>query len=118
MSGVLLPSPSSMPLVTDTMTLKSSYPGAPVFDVDSQTGFMAPSEPVRRLPTQWEPWESILDAAIHAQLQLGDKPGLTKEEEVQSEQWRASVRQVRLLVLSSFSQSIDTKSTCSCRFLI
>jgi indoleamine 2,3-dioxygenase len=80
------------------MMLKSSYPSASVFDVDSQTGFMAPSEPILRLPAQWECWEIVLDAAINTQLQLGDKPGLTKEEEAQSGQWRESVRQVRSVV--------------------
>jgi indoleamine 2,3-dioxygenase len=89
------------------MTPKYSYPGAAVFDVDSQTGFMAPSEPLLRLPAQWEPWEATLDAAIHVQLQLGDKPGLTKEEATQSEEWRASVRLVRLLAWLYFLRNID-----------
>lgn len=79
------------------MIFKSSYLGAPVFDVDSQTGFMAPSEPVSRLPIQWEPWEATLDAAILVQLQLGDKPGLTEQEATQSEKWRAGVRQMPVI---------------------
>ena len=61
---------------------------------------MAPSEPLHRLPIQWEHWESSLDAAIHAQLQLGDKVNLTEEEAVRSEKWRATVRLVRLFMPS------------------
>jgi indoleamine 2,3-dioxygenase len=77
------------------MEMQYAYPDTPIFDVDLQTGFMAPSEPLSRLPIQWEPWEATLDAAIDAGLQLGDNPSLTKEEETKSEQWRVSVRMVR-----------------------
>lgn len=98
------------------MIFKSSYLGAPVFDVDSQTGFMAPSEPVSRLPIQWEPWEATLDAAILVQLQLGDKPGLTEQEATQSEKWRAGVRQVCLVSLNFFPQIIDANRRVDARY--
>ena len=96
------PFPSSLIVL---MTSKYSY-GTAVFDVDLQTGFMPPSEPLLRLPVRWEPWEATLEAAIRGQLQLGDKPGLTEEEEAQSEQWRASVRLVSLLVLLPFHKTL------------
>jgi len=84
------------------------YPAAPVFDVDSQTGFMPPSEPLSRLPTSWELWEVTLDAAIHGQLQLGDKIGLTMEEKAESERWRVRVKLV-CLILSSRIHKAPTR---------
>jgi len=65
------------------------------FDVDERTGFMPPSPPLTRLPQPWELWETILDTAIHAKLQLGDKVGLAVEEAEASEAWRVRVRRVR-----------------------
>ncbi|KAK2459905.1 hypothetical protein APHAL10511_008105 [Amanita phalloides] len=62
-----------------------------VFEVDPFTGFMAPHPPPTRLPAAWETWEATLDAAIHARIQLGDKPGLTDEERATSHAWRLSV---------------------------
>ena len=65
------------------------------FDVDEGAGFMPPSPPLTRLPGPWELWETILDAAIHAKLQLGGKVGLAVEEAEASDAWRVRVRQVR-----------------------
>ena len=97
------------------MIIKQTFPDAPVFDVDSETGFMAPVEPLSRLPAQWEDWEAILDAAIDARLQLGDRVGITKEEEAVSEQWRARVRQVGRCLF--FSQT-QTHHRNSCQFCL
>ncbi|KAI9442106.1 Indoleamine 2,3-dioxygenase [Lactarius indigo] len=66
--------------VVDTTTL-----AAHDFDVDTRTGFMPPDPPLVRLPTQWEPWEQLLDDA--------QQTGITDEEVVQSESWRIRVRQ-------------------------
>lgn len=66
-----------------------------VFEIDSSTGFMAPSPPPARLPADWEVWEATLDDAMESRVQLGNKIGLTKEEMTRSETWRANVRAVR-----------------------
>jgi hypothetical protein len=75
--------------VVDTTTL-----AAHDFDVDMRTGFMPPQPPLTRLPTYYEPWEVILEDAIHRKLQLGDKIGLLASDAASSEAWRARVRQV------------------------
>ena len=78
--------------VVDTTTL-----AAHDFDVDTRTGFMPPSPPLARLPSQWEPWEELLDDAQSYRLQLGQKINITDEEKARSESWRARVAQVRLV---------------------
>ncbi|KAI9463543.1 Indoleamine 2,3-dioxygenase [Lactarius psammicola] len=83
--GVLVGPPAG---VVDTTTL-----AAHDFDVDTRTGFMPPDPPLVRLPTQWEPWEHLLDDAQVHHLQLGSKHDITNEEMAQSESWRARVRQ-------------------------
>lgn len=65
------------------------------FDVDERAGFLPPSPPLTRLPRPWELWENVLDAAIHAKLQLGGKVGLAVGEAEASDAWRVRVRQVR-----------------------
>lgn len=68
------------------------------FDVEERTGLMPPSPPLTRVPQPWELWETtILDAAIHAKLQLGSKVGLAVEEPEASEAWRVRVRGARVL---------------------
>lgn len=71
----------------DTTTL-----AAHDFDVDTRTGFMPPDPPISRLPSEWEPWEMILDQALSMKLQLAVKPGLTEDEMARSASWRESVR--------------------------
>jgi indoleamine 2,3-dioxygenase len=66
-----------------------------VFDVDSRTGFMPPKPPVRRLPSMWEEWEAMLDAAIAANMKCGDSVDVRLEDEEVSESWRVQVRKVR-----------------------
>jgi len=80
--------------VVDTTTL-----AAHDFDVDTRTGFMPPDPPLARLPSQWEPWEQLLDDAQLHRLQLGSKIDITEEEKSRSEWWRAHVSQVRCSVL-------------------
>lgn len=85
--------------MTDSSTTKTTLPDAqfPVghtFDVDTNTGFMAPYGPPARLPRQWEEWEATLDAAMEAKLQLGDKPGISEQDMALSHGWRVRVRQV------------------------
>jgi indoleamine 2,3-dioxygenase len=75
--------------VVDTTTL-----AAHDFDVDTRTGFMPPNPPLARLPSQWEPWEQLLDDAQSYRLQLGKKINITDEEKSGSESWRARVAQV------------------------
>ncbi|OAX42708.1 Indoleamine 2,3-dioxygenase [Rhizopogon vinicolor AM-OR11-026] len=79
----------------DTSTL-----AAHDFDVDTRTGFMPPDPPLSRLPEQWELWETTLDAAMQAKLQLAVKPGLTTKDEQTSGSWRDHVK--RLPVLPTF----------------
>ncbi len=83
-------------MVNSSTRVDTSIPITRDFDVDNRTGFIAPRLPIVRLPRIWEPWESILDAAIDAQLQLGDKVGLTGVEAEVSREWRAKVRKVRV----------------------
>ncbi|KAH9061374.1 Indoleamine 2,3-dioxygenase [Lactarius vividus] len=87
--GVLVGLPAG---VVDTTTL-----AAHDFDVDTRTGFMPPDPPLARLPTQWEPWEQLLDDAQAHHLQLGNKYNITDEEVIQSESWRVRVRQSHVL---------------------
>ncbi|KAG5645090.1 hypothetical protein DXG03_006904 [Asterophora parasitica] len=82
------------------------FQDANVFDVDPQSGFMPPEEPLSRLPDAWEPWEAILDAAITAKLQLGDKPRITETEKSSSESWRARVRELPVLSTSALDSPI------------
>ncbi|TFK62846.1 hypothetical protein BDN72DRAFT_348169 [Pluteus cervinus] len=70
------------------------------FDVDNQTGFMPPDPPVSRLPFPWTLWEDVLDEAIHRKLQLGEKSGLTRGEEEESEMWRRCVRELPIKPIS------------------
>lgn len=85
------------------------------FDVDNQTGFMPPRLPIVRLPGMWEPWESILDAAIDTKLQLGDKIGLTEVEAEVSRDWRAKVRQVRTADLANVVGDVIARRCQCCR---
>ncbi|KAF8972322.1 Indoleamine 2,3-dioxygenase [Flammula alnicola] len=85
--------------------LKSTIPVTQVFDVDQRTGFMAPQPPISRLPGAWDAWESILDDAIEAKLQLGDKIGLTAAEATSSKHWRNRVRKMPLVSTRNLGQS-------------
>ncbi|KAG5350008.1 hypothetical protein C0989_000725 [Termitomyces sp. Mn162] len=76
-----------------------------VFNVHPDSGFMPPKAPVARLPSSWEPWEKILDAAVAARLQLGDKLGITEEEKATSESWRVNVRRMPLLSSTKLQSS-------------
>jgi indoleamine 2,3-dioxygenase len=84
--------------VVDTTTL-----AAHDFDVDTRTGFMPPDPPLARLPSQWEPWEQLLDDAQAHRLQLGSKSDIIDEEKARSESWRARVRQVSFRLFSPSS---------------
>ncbi|KAK2459908.1 hypothetical protein APHAL10511_008108 [Amanita phalloides] len=67
------------------------------FDVDTRTGFMPPHPPLPRLPPQWDPWESLLDAAQSTPLQLGSKPDLSPAEKHASKIWRRRLAEMPLL---------------------
>lgn len=84
----------------DTSTL-----AAHDFDVDTRTGFMPPDPPLSRLPAQWELWETALDAAMQAKLQLSIKRCLTVEEKNSSESWREHVRKLPVLPMSELTHS-------------
>ncbi|KAG1852990.1 Indoleamine 2,3-dioxygenase [Suillus tomentosus] len=84
----------------DTSTL-----AAHDFDVDTRTGFMPPDPPLSRLPAQWELWETALDAAMQAKLQLSVKRCLTVEEKNSSESWREHVRKLPVLPMSELTHS-------------
>ncbi|KAF8992282.1 hypothetical protein BDQ17DRAFT_1459564 [Cyathus striatus] len=85
---------------------KASVPDSVIFDVDQRTGFMASEEPLTRLPEPWEPWESTLDAAVDARLQLGDKPGITAEDIDRSSVWRVRVRELPFLSVEGLDTPI------------
>ncbi|KAH9482090.1 Indoleamine 2,3-dioxygenase 1 [Psilocybe cubensis] len=76
-------------------------------DDDYHTGFMA-SSPLLRLPSPWDEWEAILDAAVQKKLQLGDKPDLTVAEENASKQWRGDVRKMNTLSVAGLEKSEAT----------
>ncbi|CAA7271432.1 unnamed protein product [Cyclocybe aegerita] len=84
---------------------KAPLPVVHVFDVDQRTGFMAPHPPLARLPEAWEIWEAMLDAAVAAKLQLGDKIDLTDEEAAASKEWRKKAREMPLLPVGDLSGS-------------
>lgn len=86
--------------VVDTTTL-----AAHDFDVDTRTGFMPPNPPLARLPSQWEPWEQLLDDAQSYRLQLGNKVDITDEEKARSESWRVRVAQLPTLATADLCQS-------------
>ena len=87
---ILIGPPAGVP---DTTTL-----AAHDFDVDTRTGFMPPQAPLARLPSEWEPWETLLDDAISQKLQLGERVDLEESEKLKSETWRKRVRSVSVLV--------------------
>ncbi|KAG6904800.1 hypothetical protein DXG01_007069 [Tephrocybe rancida] len=91
--------------VTGVAKASSAIQNTPVYNVDPQSGFMPPEEPLARLPIIWEPWESMLDAAVAAKLQLGGKPGLSEREQAISKSWRASVRRMPLLSTTELQSS-------------
>ncbi|KAG6873476.1 hypothetical protein C0995_015179 [Termitomyces sp. Mi166 len=93
------------PARTNALKAPLGIEGALVFDVHPQSGFMPPEAPLARLPPAWEPWEMILDAAITARLQLGDKLGITEQEKTASESWRANVRRMPLLPTTELQSS-------------
>ena len=80
--------------VPDTSTL-----AAHDFDVDTRTGFMPPQPPIDRLPSQWDQWETVLQDAITARLQLGDAIDLTADDQARSESWRSRIREVKFTLL-------------------
>jgi len=78
-----------------------SIPIGHVFGVDSRTGFMPPQPPLRRLPAQWETWESLLDTAIASTFVCSDALELIPEHAAASAAWRAKVREVGLVISCS-----------------
>ncbi|KAJ3488164.1 hypothetical protein NLJ89_g11645 [Agrocybe chaxingu] len=94
---------------TSPVERKAPLPVVHVFDVDQRTGFMAPHPPPARLPEAWETWEAMLDAAVEAKLQIGDKVGLTVQEVAASKEWRIRAREVGF-PLSPFSRPTLTGS--------
>ncbi|KAI6017866.1 Indoleamine 2,3-dioxygenase [Pisolithus marmoratus] len=77
--------------IVDTTTL-----AAHDFDVDTRTGFVPPDPPICRLPEQWEPWEAILDKAMH----------VTDEEMRTSDNWRSEVRQLPTLPVEGLTSEV------------
>ncbi len=95
--------------------VESFIPVAPEFDVDNRTGFMAPRPPIARLPTEWEVWEELLNEAVAAELQLGDKIGLTHGEATASREWRIRARRVSRLYIAAGSFYSDS---CRCLYYL
>lgn len=69
------------------------------YDIDPQTGFLPPTVPISRLPTQWQAWEGVLDDLKANRLQLGDKADIPASEAAKSEIWRARVREVHFALI-------------------
>ena len=75
--------------LTDTTTL-----AAHDFDVDNRTGFMPPTPPLTRLPSEWEIWEAILDSALMKRLKLYNGPTTSDDDRAESVAWREDVHTV------------------------
>ena len=75
--------------LTDTTTL-----AAHDFDVDNRMGFMPPQPPLTRLPSEWETWEVILDAALAKRLKMYNDPTITDDGRAESAAWRGDVCKV------------------------
>lgn len=75
--------------LTDTTTL-----AAHDFDVENRTGFMPPRPPLTRLPSEWETWEAILDAALMKRLKMYNDPTATEDGRAESAAWRKDVYKV------------------------
>jgi indoleamine 2,3-dioxygenase len=89
----LLPLQSGL---VDTTTL-----AAHDFDVDNRTGFMPPQPPLPRLPSTWNVWEALLDAAVSQRIQLAGRVEKMEEQQSlmeisKSRSWRDDVSQVCL----------------------
>ncbi|THV06382.1 Indoleamine 2,3-dioxygenase [Dendrothele bispora CBS 962.96] len=76
------------------------------YDVDSRTGFMAPQIPLCRLPEPWEHWEVLLESAINEKFQPGDQLGISEEDKLCSERWRARVRETPIIPTDALNDSI------------
>jgi len=88
------------PGTVDTTTL-----AAHDFDVDNRTGFMPPQPPLTRLPEPWQPWEEALNDAVTSRLQLGDNRDLSEADVTRSAQWRARIRDLRILPTMELKKS-------------
>ncbi|KAJ3488165.1 hypothetical protein NLJ89_g11644 [Agrocybe chaxingu] len=86
--------------VPDTTTL-----AAHDFDVDTRTGFLPPQAPISRLPATWESWETALEDAIAARLQLGEKSDLSDSDKKKSQEWRERVRKLPVLSIDELKNS-------------
>ncbi len=69
------------------------------FHVDPRTGFVPPLMPLQRLPTEWDAWESALDAAKANRFKPAEGlPLLNEQERIADEEgarsWRKSVAKV------------------------
>ncbi|KAI3611667.1 indoleamine 2, 3-dioxyganeseb [Moniliophthora roreri] len=69
----------------------------PAESTEFWNGFMPTNPPITRLPSEWESWEVVLEAAMNEGLQLGSKVGITEEEKQSSEQWRLRVRELPVI---------------------
>ncbi|TRM64555.1 Indoleamine 2,3-dioxygenase [Schizophyllum amplum] len=88
------------------MVATGRFPELSDYEVDANTGFMAPDVPLARLPAPWDAWEELLNDAQRRRLQIGDKPGLTEEERADSEAWRADARRLPLLPTDDLKSSL------------
>lgn len=93
------PGPELDGIVPDTSTV-----AAHDFDVDVNTGFMPTYAPLTRFPAEVGDlmvWERVLDEGLALGMKLGDQLGrFAPEETEKNERWRASVRAVRIIILS------------------
>ncbi|KAI5828137.1 Indoleamine 2,3-dioxygenase [Schizophyllum commune Tattone D] len=88
------------------MVATGRFPELSDYEVDVNTGFMAPDVPLARLPHPWDAWEDVLSDAHYRKLQVGDKPGITDAERADSEAWRATVRRLPILPIEGMEASL------------
>lgn len=89
----------------ETPKLDTSTLAAHDFDVDPRSGFMPPEPPIARLPTEWDEWEQVLDAALQSRLKIAENPDISPEETERSRLWRETVSNMKILDMGRLRNS-------------
>ncbi|KAI3620923.1 indoleamine 2, 3-dioxyganeseb, partial [Moniliophthora roreri] len=79
---------------------KTAMSSEPAESTEFWNGFMPTNLPITRLPSEWESWEAVFEAAMNEGLQLGNRLGITEEEKQRSERWRLRARELPVLAAS------------------
>ena len=106
------PTRPTLPVSSPDMSLVASER----FGIDAETGFLPRTEPLRRLPEDFEVWERALQQAHAGLTYTGDDERLTEAGRIFSEQWRQSIREVSHPLI--WSSAEETHAACRCRSFI